>query len=80
MVFFQFVLEKKSMTVSDITIQAKGLGDFFKNLGRKGLNASKKMAKNVLENPQRFLDNSANVATAAASRNLKMYYQHNQKL
>ena len=36
---------KKSMIVSDNTIQAEGLGDFFKNLGRKGLNVSKKMAK-----------------------------------
>ena len=41
---------KKSMTVSDNTIKA-GLGDFFKNLGKKGLNVSKKMAKNVLKNP-----------------------------
>ena len=38
---------KKSMTVSDNTIQAEGLGDFFKNLGKKGLNVSKKLAKNV---------------------------------
>ena len=33
---------KKSMIVSDNTIQAEGLGDFFKNLGKKGLNVSKK--------------------------------------
>ena len=33
------------MTVSDNTIQAEALGEFFKNLGRKGLNLSKKMAK-----------------------------------
>ena len=38
---------KKSMTVSDNTIKAEGLGDFFKNLGKKRLNVSKKMAKNV---------------------------------
>ena len=37
------------MTVSDNTIQAEGLGDFFKNLGKKGPNVSKKMAKNVLK-------------------------------
>ena len=36
---------KKSVTVSDDTIKAEGLGDFFKNLGKKGLNVSKKMAK-----------------------------------
>ena len=29
---------KKSMTVSDDTIKTEGLGDFFKNLGKKGLN------------------------------------------
>ena len=62
---------KKTMIVSDNVIQAEGLGDFFKNLGKKGLNVSKKMAKNVLRNPSRALDNTANIATAAASRNPK---------
>ena len=62
---------KKSMTVSDNTIKAEGLGDFFKNLGKKGLNVSKKMAKNVLSNPGRALELTAKVATAAASRNSK---------
>ena len=37
------------MTVGDNKIQAEGLGDFFKNLGKKGLNLSKKMAKTVLK-------------------------------
>ena len=41
---------KQSMTVSDNTIKAEGLGDFFKNLGKRGINVSKKMAKNVLSN------------------------------
>ena len=36
---------RKSMIVSDNTIQAEGLGDFLKNLGKKGLSVSKKMAK-----------------------------------
>ena len=62
---------KKSMTVSDSTIKAQGLGDFFKNLGKKGLNVSKKMARNVLSNPGRALDLTAKIATAAASRNFK---------
>ena len=62
---------KKSMIVSDNIIQAEGLGDFFKNLGKKGLNVSKKMAKNVLSNPGRALDLTAKIATAAASRNSK---------
>ena len=59
---------KKSMIVSDNVIQAEGLGDFFKNLGKKGLNVSKKMAENVLKNPGRALEN---VGTAFASRNPK---------
>ena len=57
------------MTVSDNTIQVEGLGVFLKKLGKKGLNASKKMATNVLKNPSRALDITANIATAAASRN-----------
>ena len=57
------------MTVSDNTIKAEGLGDFFEKLGEKGLNVSKKMAKNVLTNPGRALDLTAKIATAAASRN-----------
>ena len=56
------------MTVIDNTIQAEGLGDFFKNLGKKVLNISKSMAKNVLKKPSRALEICAYVATAAASR------------
>ena len=59
------------MIVSDNAIQAEGLGDFFKNLGKKGLSVSKKMAKNVLSNPGRASDLTAKIATAAASRNSK---------
>ena len=62
---------KKSMIVSDNVIKAEGLSDFFKNLGKKALNVSKKMAKNVLSNPGRALDLTAKIATAAASRNSK---------
>ena len=59
------------MIVSDNVIQAEGLGDFFKKLGKKELNVSKKMAKNVLSNPGRALDLTAKIATAAASKNSK---------
>ena len=59
-------IRKKSMTVSDDTIKAEGLGDFFKNLGKKGLNVSKKMAKNVLSNPGRF--NSKNSYSSSFSK------------
>ena len=59
------------MIVSDNTIEPEGLSDFFKNLGKKGLNVSKKMAKNVLSNPGRALDLTTKIATAAALRNSK---------
>ena len=62
---------KNSMTVSDDTIKAEGLGDFFKNLGKKGLNVSNKMVRNVLSNPVRALDLTAKIATEAASRSSK---------
>ena len=57
--------------MSDNTVQAEGLGDFFKNLGKKGLNVSKKMAKNVFSNSGLALDLTAKIATAAASQNSK---------
>ena len=62
---------KKSMTVSDNTIKAEGLGDFSKILAKKGLNVSKKMAKNVLSNSGRALDLTVKIATAAVSKNSK---------
>ena len=57
------------MIVFDNVIQAEGLGDFFKNLGKKGISVSKKMEKNVLSNPGRALDLTGKIATA--SRNSK---------
>ena len=57
------------MIVSDNTIQAEELSDFFKVLAEKGINVSKKMAKNVLKNPSRALDITTNIATSAAIRN-----------
>ena len=62
---------KKSVTVSDNTMVAGGLGEFFMNLGKNGLNVSKKMAKNVLKNPGRALEIRANVGSASASRSPK---------
>ena len=62
---------EKSMTVIDNTIKGEGLGDFFKNLGKKGLTVSKRMAKNVSSSPGRALELTAKIATAAASRNSK---------
>ena len=62
---------KKSMIVSDNTIQAEGLGSFFKNLGKISSKAGKKLATNVLKNPARALEIGANVGTAMVSRNPK---------
>ena len=59
------------MTISDNTLQAGSVGDCIKNLGKKGLNVSEKMAKIVLKNHSRALDITANIATAIASRNPK---------
>ena len=63
--------KKKSMTVSDNTIEAEGLGDFFKKLGKISAKADKKLAKNVLSNPGRALDLTAKIATAAATKSPK---------
>ena len=68
------------MIVSDNKIQAESFGDFFKNLGKKGLNVSKKVAKNVLSNPGRALNLTAKIATAAASRNSKQALSTLQEL
>ena len=57
------------MSVSDITVLAEVLIEFIKNLGKKELNVSKLMAKNLLQNPGRALDITTNVVSALASRN-----------
>ena len=62
---------KKSMTVSDNTIKAEGLGSFLKNLGKISAKAGKKLAKNVISNPGRALDLTAKIATAAATKSPK---------
>ena len=62
---------KKSIILSDDTLQAESLGDFFMKLDKKGLIVSKKMAKNVLKNPSRALGITVKIATTAASRNPK---------
>ena len=59
------------MTVSDNTIQAEGLGDFFKNQGKTGLIVPQKMAKNVLKDLGRALEIGANVGTGIAFRSPK---------
>ena len=59
------------MIVPDNMIQAVSFADFFKSLGKKGLNVSKTMARNVLSNPGRALDLTSKIATAAVSENSK---------
>ena len=59
------------MTVSDNTIQAKGLGNFFKNLERFSAKAGKKFATKVLKKPGRALENTSNIAAAFATKSPK---------
>ena len=54
------------MTVGDTTIQGEGLVQFFKNIGKKGFNVSKKLAKKVLKNRGRVLEMEAIVGSAFA--------------
>ena len=58
------------MIVSDNSLEAEGLGDVFKILGKKGLNVSKMMAE-FLKNPGKALEIATNAATAFASRSPK---------
>ena len=62
---------KKSMIVSDNTIQAEGLGNFLKTLGNSSVKVGKKLAKIVVKNPGWALDITANIANAAAVRSPK---------
>ena len=59
------------MTVGDNTIQVEGLVDFFKNLGKKGLNLSKMIAKTSIKDPRPALEIGANVCSDSASRSPK---------
>ena len=58
----------ESLIVSDQTIQAEGLGDFFRGIGK----AAKNVGKKILNNPGRALELAANIGTAAASKNPRM--------
>ena len=58
----------RSLIVSDPTITAEGLGDFFKHIGKAARNVGKK----TLNNPARALEIAANIGTAAASKNPKL--------
>ena len=53
------------MTVSDATIDAEGLKDFSKSVGRATVNFGKKVANN----PVRALEMASKIESAAATRN-----------
>ena len=55
----------KSMAVSDATIAAEGLKDFFECVGK----ATGKFGKKVANNPVRALETASKIGSAAASRN-----------
>ena len=56
---------KRSMTVSDATIETEGLKDFFKSDDRTTVNFGKKVANN----PVRALETASKIGSAAASGN-----------
>ena len=59
------------MIVSKNTIQAEGLGDLFKNLGKSSVEVGKNLGKNVMKNSGRALEIGANVGCAFVSRSSK---------
>ena len=59
------------MIVSGNTIQADGLGSFFKNVGRFSAKAGRKQATNALKKPGRALEFTSNIATAARTESPK---------
>ena len=59
------------MTVSYNTIKAQGLGIFPENLGRISAEAGKKLATSVLKYSGGTLENTSNIATAAATKSPK---------
>ena len=63
----------KTRIVSDNTIEAEGLQDFFKGLGK----AAKNMGKKIANNPSRALEIGTNLATAALTKNPKAYSSSN---
>ena len=69
--FCSLCIRKKSIAVSDNTIQTQGLASFFKHLEEFLLKLVKKLATNVLKNPGRALEITSNNATSAATKNCK---------
>ena len=61
----------RKKTLSDITIQAKGLSSFFLILGRSSAIAGKKLESYVIKNLGKTLEITSNLTTAATTRILK---------
>ena len=59
---------KKSMIVSDNTIRAESFSDFFKKLGKKGLNVSKKWQKGIKKSWASLRFNSKNSHSSSFSK------------
>ena len=58
------------------TIAAEVLGDFFKSLGKKGLNLSKKMANNVLKFLEELWKMQSTLVLLLHLEALKQFYYH----
>ena len=65
-------LRNKSMTVSDATIEAEGLKDFLKSVGKAAVNFGK-------NNPVRALEIASKIGSAAASRKGRGLYLGTKK-
>ena len=68
---------KKSMTVSDDTIKADGLGSFFKNVGTLSAKAGKKLQPMYQKILLEFLKMVLTLPPQLQVEILKTYYQHN---
>ena len=60
---------ERSISVIDITIQTKGLGNLFKISGKASAKESKKFAKNVMRNHECALETGAKPDSAVLSEN-----------
>ena len=66
------------MIVSDNTIQAEGLGDFFRKLGKSSVKGGKELAEIVISNPGRALDLTTKYPQQQLLKILNRLYQQYQ--
>ena len=67
------------MTLSDNTTVAEGLGDFFMNWGKKGLEASKKWQKMFWKNLGELLKLEQTLILHLHLEALKQFYHHHHR-